>query len=228
MRSLLDWLAGHWLDALGWGGSALLVYSLLQQRVLRFRTLNLVAGAVLIAFNALIGVWPMVALNAVTSVINLWFIVQLQRQRHDAASFEVIEVGLDDQYLHHVLDTHAEDIQQYQPTFSGRPKPGQEAFVIAKGDETVGVVVVERDGDIALVRLDYVTPRYRDFTPGEFVWRRSDLLRSRGYRHVMTSPDIVAPYYDRIGFRPNGRGFVLDLDPDGQSDAAATQRSSEA
>lgn len=225
MKNLVDWLAGHWIDALGWGGSALLVYSLLQQRVLRFRALNLVAGGVLIAFNAIVGVWPMVALNAVTSAINLWFIAQLRRQRHDAASFEVIEVGPDDQYLRHVLETHAVDIREHQPTFAGRVLPGQEAFVVAKGDETVGVVVIERDGDIALVRLDYVTPRYRDFTPGEFVWRRSDLLRRRGYKHVMTSPEIVAPYYDRIGFRPNGRGFVLDLD-EPHPDAAATQRSS--
>ncbi len=211
-NALVDWVSSYWIDALGWGGSALLVYSLLQQRVLRFRTLNLVAGSVLIVFNALLGVWPMVALNAVTSAINLWFIGQLRRQRHDAASFEVIEVGLDDQYLRHVLDTHAEDIRRHQPTFVGRPLPGQEAFVIAKGDETVGVVVVERDGDVARIRLDYVTPRYRDFTPGEFVWRRSDLLRSRGYQQVVTSPEIVSPYYDRIGFRSAGRSFVLDLD----------------
>ena len=39
----------------------------------------------------------------------------------------------------------------------------------------------------------------------------------------MTSPEIVAPYYDRIGFRPSGAVFVLDLDD--QDDAAATQRS---
>ena len=222
---LVDWLSGHWIDALGWGGSTLLVYSLLQQRVLRFRTLNLVAGGVLIAFNAIIGVWPMVALNTVTSAINLWFIAQLRRQRHDAESFEVIEVGLDDQYLRHVLDTHAADIKVHQPTFAGRALPGQEAFVIVKGDETVGVVVIEGDGEVAHVRLDYVTPRYRDFTPGEFVWRRSDLLCSRGYRKVMTSPEIVAPYYDKIGFRREGDGFVLDLD---QDEAAATHRSSAA
>jgi hypothetical protein len=215
-NAFVDWLSDHWVDALGWGGSALLVYSLLQQRVLRFRTLNLVAGSVLIAFNTIIGVWPMVALNAVTSAINLWFILRLRRQRHDASTFEVIEVGLDDQYLRHVLDTHAADIQQHQPTFAGRALPGQEAFVVAKGDETVGVVVIEPEGDVAHVRLDYVTPRYRDFTPGEFVWRRSDLLCSRGYRRVMTSPEIVAPYYDKIGFRREGDGFVLDLEqPEG-------------
>lgn len=211
-----DWVANYWVDALGWGGSALLVYSLLQQRVLRFRTLNLIAGGVLIAFNAIVGVWPMVALNAVTSAINLWFIGRLRRQRHDASSFEVIEVGLDDQYLRHVLDTHSEDIRQHQPTFTGRPLPGQEAFVIAKGDETVGVVVLEGADGVARIRLDYVTPRYRDFTPGEFVWRRSDLLRSRGYHQVVTSPEIVSPYYDRIGFRPEGRSFVLDLDEAGE------------
>ena len=216
-------LADIWLDALGWGGSALLVYSLLQQRVLRFRTLNLVAGVVLIVFNAILGVWPMVALNAVTGAINVWFIVRLRRQRHDAASFEVIEVGIDDHYLRHVLDTHADDMRKHQPSFPGRPRPGQEAFVVVKGDETVGVVVIEREGDTAHICLDYVTPKYRDFTPGEFVWRRSDLLCSRGYKRVMTSPEIVAPYYDRIGFRPSGAVFVLDLDD--QDDAAATQRS---
>ena len=56
----VDWLAGHWLDILGWGGSALLVYSLLQTRVLRFRVLNMIASLVLVVFNAFLSVWPMV------------------------------------------------------------------------------------------------------------------------------------------------------------------------
>ena len=30
----MTWLADHWLDLLGWGGSVLLVYSLLQASVL--------------------------------------------------------------------------------------------------------------------------------------------------------------------------------------------------
>ena len=37
----MDWLGDHWLDLVGWAGSALLVFSLLQARVLRFRVLNL-------------------------------------------------------------------------------------------------------------------------------------------------------------------------------------------
>ncbi|MBA3782005.1 MAG: hypothetical protein H0X12_09165, partial [Nocardioides sp.] len=47
----MTWLEDFWLDILGWGGSALLVYSLLQSRVLRFRVLNLAACLLLVVFN---------------------------------------------------------------------------------------------------------------------------------------------------------------------------------
>ena len=43
-----------WLDVLGWAGSALLIYSLMQARVLRFRLLNLVACVILMIFNAVL------------------------------------------------------------------------------------------------------------------------------------------------------------------------------
>jgi hypothetical protein len=208
----VTWLGDHWLDLLGWGGSALLVFSLLQAGVLRFRTLNLVACLILLVFNALIGVWPMVGMNAVLAVINVWFIVKLLRERHDEAAFAVVEVGPADEYLRHVLRIHGADILRFQPDFVWDPSGEHgHAFVVLKGDETVGVVLVEADGPVAQVRLDYVTPRYRDFSPGEFVWRRSGLLREHGFTRVVTPPGMVAPYYDRLGFHGEGRSYVLDL-----------------
>jgi hypothetical protein len=202
----------NWLDLLGWGGSALLVFSLLQTRVLRFRALNLVACLVLVVFNALIEVWPMVGMNIVLSGINVWFLARLLRDRHDEAAFEVIEVGRDDAYLRHLLDTHGDDIRRYQPGSTWAPASDRDhAFVVLHGNETVGVVLLDADRDIARIKLDYVTPRYRDFTPGEFLWRRSGVLSALGFRHVMTPPDMVGAYYGRVGFRPNGREFVLDI-----------------
>ena len=207
----MTWLEDHWLDILGWGGSALLVFSLLQARVLRFRSLNLVACLILLVFNAFLGVWPMVGMNAVLAVINLVFIVRLSRERHDEAAFEVVQVGLDDDYLRHVLTTHAADITKFQPDFGTRPDHGQHAFVIVKRDETVGVVLLRGDGDVAHIELDYVTPKYRDFSPGEFVWRRSTVLKDLGYRHVLTSPQMVGAYYEHVGFRRKGQEYTLDL-----------------
>ena len=67
------------------------------------------------------------------------------------------------------------------------PRDDRHPFLILKGDETVGVVIIRVDGDVAHVELDYVTKRFRDFSPGEFVWRESGMLRDLGIstrRHV--------------------------------------------
>jgi len=202
-----------WLDALGWAGSALLVFSLAQARVLRFRVLNLVACLILVVFNWLLGIWPMVAMNVVLSAINLWFIRKLVSDRHDPGIFEVLEVGPNDEYLRHVLRVHAQDILEFQPdlVWDGAAED-RSAYLVQRGDETVGVVLLRDAGEgVAQIELDYVTPRFRDFSPGEFVWRRSGLLRESGFRRVVTPPRMVAPYYDRVGFRRAGEAFVLDL-----------------
>lgn len=208
----MTWLEDNWLDILGWGGSALLVYSLLQSRVLRFRVLNLAACVLLVVFNALVGVWPMVGMNAVLCVINVWFIAKLVRDRHDEAAFEVLQVQPGDEYLRHTLRVHGADILAFQPDFVWDPGLEQNrAYLVQRGDETVGVVLLQADGDTARVQLDYVTPRYRDFSPGEFVWRKSGLLTGEGFRRVVTPPRMVGAYYDRLGFRREGESFVLDL-----------------
>jgi hypothetical protein len=195
---------------MGWGGSALLVFSLMQARVLRFRVLNLVACIVLTAFNLVLGIWPMVAMNVVLSAINLWFIVKLMRESHDEAAFDVLRVRPDEAYLTHVLRVHGTDIAKFQPDFDGLT-PGSTAYLVQKGDETVGVVVLTVDGDTAHVQLDYATPRYRDFSPGEFVWRRSSLLDELGVRRVVTSPAMLNAYYDSVGFHREGESYVLEV-----------------
>jgi hypothetical protein len=206
----MNQLTEHWLDVLGWGGSSLLVFSLMQARVLRFRILNLAACLLLIVFNGILAIWPMVAMNVVLSAINVWFIVRMLKDRHDEAAFAVLEVRPDDTYLRHVLTVHGADIQQFQPDFDG-PSVADTAYLVQRGDETVGVVVIEAEGETAHVKLDYVTPRYRDFSPGEFVWRRSELLKGRGFTKVVTSPRMVSPYYERLGFHREGASFALNL-----------------
>ena len=72
------------------------------------------------------------------------------------------------------------------------------------------IVRAEPDG-VAQVLLDYVTPRYRDRSPGEFVFGPSGPIRSSGYRRVKTPPGMVGPYYDRLGFTRAGDRFELTV-----------------
>ena len=107
-----------WLDAIGWAGSALLVWSLLQTRILRLRALNLVGCLVLVGFNGALQVWPMVGLNLVLAAINGSYLARMLAARHDQRAYQVIEVGLDDAFLAHLLRVHAADIVRSNPGFT--------------------------------------------------------------------------------------------------------------
>jgi hypothetical protein len=210
-----------WFDAVGWAGSALLVWSLLQTRILRLRAINLVGSVVLIAYNAVIEVWPMVGLNTVLTVINVWYLVRLLATRHDERTYQVVELPAGDGVLDYVLRSHAADIARFNPAFRWDRDgggTGRTAFLIVRGDDIVGVIVIRPLGDgVAQVELDYVTQRFRDFTPGEFVYRRSPLFTSRGFRRVVTPAGMVSPYYERLGFRRYGDSYALDLEPTGSA-----------
>ncbi len=202
----------NWLELIGWAGSAVLVWSLLQTAILRLRALNLVGCVVLIGYNAAIPVWPMVGLNVVLAGINVWYLRGMLTTRHDAATYQVVEVGVDDQFLAHTLRVHAADIARFNPGFTWHRGGERSAFLVVKADEVVGVVLAHAEpGGVAQVDLDYVTQRFRDFTPGEFVYRRSRLFTDKGFRQVVTPPGMVAPYYHRLGFRREGDAYVLDL-----------------
>ena len=65
---------------------------------------------------------------------------------------------------------------------------------------------------MAQVELDYVTPRFRDFSPGEFVFRRSrPVPRPRLPPGAHARPGWCAPYYERVGFTRQGDRYRLDL-----------------
>jgi len=203
-----------WLDALGWAGSALLVWSLAQARVLRFRVLNLVASLVLTVYNAALEVWPMTVVNAVLVAINCWQIARLLQTRHDTGTYEVVEVGPRDEFLRYLLDQERTEIERWNRGFTwDGEQPGRHAFVVVRDAEAVGVVLVADEGPgTARLLLDYVRPRFRDFTPGEFVYRHSRLFSDLGYRRILAPEQMVdTGYLERVGFRSSEQGLVLDV-----------------
>ena len=66
-------------------------------------------------------VWPMVGLNVVLAAINIYFLVTMSRQKHDARVYEILGVGGDDDYLRHVLRVHEADIRAFNPGFVHDP-----------------------------------------------------------------------------------------------------------
>ena len=89
------------------------------------------------------------------------------------------------------------------------PGPGENrcAFLIVRGDETVGVVeLADQGGGTGVVLLDWVSKRFRDFTPGEFVYRESGIVAGKGFARLVLPPTARADarYLARVGFRQEG------------------------
>lgn len=205
------------VEAVGWLGSAILVTSLLQTRVMRFRVLNTISCVVLVGYNAVVGVWPMVAMNVVLVGINLWVMARLVRERHDARAYDAVPMGVDEPFVRRLLERHRRDIATFNPDLpaDGPLQAAEHAFLVTTGDQVVGVVLA-RSGDEPgeqHVVLDYVLPPYRDFTPGEFVFRPDGPFAELGTRTVVASPGMTSSerYLDTVGFVREGDRRVLHL-----------------
>ena len=206
------------LEVIGWLGSALVIVSLAQARVLRFRVLNLAGALLAVAYNLALAIWPFAAMNAIIAVIDVYWLRRLLLERHDPTAYSVVEVGAHDAYLEHVLGVHLDDIRTFQPSYAV-PAAADEgaqrwAFLVQREAETVGAVVVRDAGDgSAVVELDYVTPRFRDFTPGEFVYERSGVFAAHGLRQLVAAPELAAQtaYLQRVGFRPESGRMVRQV-----------------
>lgn len=210
---------GTWrivLELIGWTGSAVVVWSMMQQRILRLRRYNLVGCLVQVLYNGLLGVWPVVALNVVLAAVQVQQLARLRRTHDDPRIYDVVEVGPDSNLLVHLLRRHSADLSRFHPRFAGIPHDA-EVYLVLDGEEVAGYVILSRehagDGDVAHIALDYVTEKYRDFSAGEFVFRRSGLLREHGYRRIVTAPGVVDPYYPKIGFREVDDRYELELVP---------------
>lgn len=204
------------LEAIGWIGSILVVWSLTQARVLRFRWMNLAGSVIATAYNAIFGIWPFFAMNLAIVIINIYWLNRLYRERHDEHVYSVLAVTRDNAFLQQVLAVHRDDVAAHEPGFAALPidDARRVTFLITRGDEAVGVVALRDAGDgLGRVELDWVKPRFRNFTPGEFVYRTSGVLREAGFNRIEVAPhsgtDLA--YLTTMGFAAHAGTWSLEL-----------------
>ncbi len=201
------------LEIIGWIGSALVVLSLAQARVWRFRVMNF-AGAVLATFyNGILGIWPFAAMNGIIAVIDAYWMVRLKRETQPTSeAYDLVEVNHDDAYLAHFLKIHGEDARSFYPHFDPAA-PSETSVLVMRGDETVGLVVIaDTAGGTAHISLDYVTQRFRDFSPGRFVYTNSGLFDRLGVSRIQTTEGEPG-YLQKMGFSRDGSVWTRQVRP---------------
>ena len=174
-----------WVEAVGYLGSALVITSLAQTRVLWLRLFSLCGSVTFFVYAVLIGSVPIAITNTVLFVINAVHLWRLFSGRED---FSLLEVAPDSPYLRRFLEFHADDIAASQPDFSGL-REGDVVVMVLRDMVPTMVVVGRPRGKAFRVYLDYAIPSYRDFKGGRWLrgaGRFFHRLTSRDRRHWLT------------------------------------------
>lgn len=211
-------VSSWWFQTIGWIGSALVVFSLTQaeKSLLRFRWLNLLGAVIATIWNFIAGAWPFVAMNGAITIIDAVYIGRLNRKKHDDQAYHVVEVAPTSAYLDNLLETNQVDIAKYANYDLVRrteTASSRSAFLVLSGNETIGVLEVEDTGNgVGTLVLDWVNPKYRNFTPGEFVFQQSGIFADKGFDRLIVPPALSADngtkeYLQRVGFAPTHNGW---------------------
>ena len=202
------------LEAIGWIGSLLVVWSLMVARVLRFRWMNLAGAAIATVYNAIIGIWPFAFMNLAITLIDIYWLWRLYREARNTGTYRVLPVQPDDAYVREVLRIHADDIAEHAPDFTATTDDARVTFLLTRGDEAVGIVALRDLGEgLARVELDWVKERFRDFSPGEFLYRESQVLADAGFTQLEVIPHAGTDtaYLARVGYADAGDRWVRNV-----------------
>ena len=200
----------NWVEVVGYVASALIAASFMMKSLVKLRWVSLVGSIIFVVYAVLIGAWPVALTNAVVAVAN---IVRLRKELGTSSTFTAVPMRPESPFLADFLGAHADDIATSQPAYHPADEDTFVRLVNRDGLPT-GVLVGEPAGKELLVKLDYVTPAYRDslgakwlFGQGRSTFTEAGFTRLVAHAHTA----VHRNYLELVGFRPEGNAYVLDL-----------------
>ncbi|MDC4233651.1 hypothetical protein M3T53_08030 [Actinomyces sp. B33] len=198
-----------WWEIIGWTGSILVVVSLIVPSVRRFRLLNLSGSLIATLYNVVFGIWPYAAMNAVISVIDVYWLVRLSAR---SRSFDVVRTRIDSDLVGRFVERHREEIERAYPSFSFDASSSVRALLTLCDEEVVGLFVYSVEDGRGVIHLDFVTERFRDLQPGKALYSDLAVLDPRIREVTITRSNTADPgYFEAQGFARDGEQMVLVL-----------------
>ena len=196
-----------YLEIFGYIGTLLVIVSMMMTSVLKLRIFNMCGGVISLIYAVFCNAWPVVLMNFCLLIINFIHTVRHLRQKHN---FGHSICAPSDQSVAYFLEHFKEDIEKFFPSHRIAPHPNTEIHLIFVESEMVGILVGTRAADVYRIEMDYVTPRYRDISVGEFLFPR---LKEEGI-NMLTAPvgtDEHNKYLSKLGFSDDGGILIKDL-----------------
>lgn len=199
------------VELIGYLGSILVAISLMMKSLLRLRIINLFGALFFTIYGVLLSAYPVAFLNGMIVCIDLYYLFQMWRQKD---FFTFLEVSPEGKYLNAFLEFYRDDILEIIPTYRSTTGNDVLCFFILRDMMPAGLFIARVRDEEAQIHLDYVTPNYRDFKVGRFIFEENAaFFRERGIRRFISdggSP-IHRKYLEKMGFVPRENMYVHEI-----------------
>ena len=199
------------VELIGYLGSILVAISLMMRSLLRLRIINLIGALFFTIYGVLLGAYPVAFLNGLIVCIDLYYLIQMWRQKD---FFTFLEVSPKSEYLRTFVEFYKKDILGIIPSYTHKPEEDLLCFFILRNMMPAGLFIAKVQAEEAHVQLDYVIPNYRDFQVARFIFdENAAFFLERGIRRFVSeggSP-IHQTYLEKMEFVNNGEFYVHEI-----------------
>jgi len=186
-------------EIIGYVASGLVAISLTMRSILRLRIINLLGAITFTIYGLLIGAFPVTLVNFIIILINLYY---LRAMFTATEYFQLLEVKPDSVFLRSFLNHYADDFQDYYPNMDVDNLDFDIAYIALRDMVPAGAFIAKelQNGECKII-LDYVTPVYRDFKIGRYIYDENKrLFIERGIHTIYAPLTTDTPYLQKMGF----------------------------
>lgn len=190
------------IHIIGYIGSILVASAMLFNSIVRLRWFSLAGSSMFTIYGFTIGAYPVGAVNAFIMVTNIIYLTKMYTKKE---YFRTLEVRPDNKYLLNFLDFHKIDIKKFFPEF--KENQGHDiSLLILRNMQVAGVFLAQAKESSLCIKLDYVTPQYRDLKLGHFIYDEyQDQLKEKGFTEFRSGSYSKKndKYLKKLGFKSN-------------------------
>ncbi|MCR3906148.1 MAG: hypothetical protein NUK62_03875 [Tenericutes bacterium] len=203
---------GNFYEILGYVASFIVLVSLLMSSVKRLRWINLTGSLVFAIYGFLIGAIPVGVMNTGIVMINIYYLFQMYTRKD---YFTLIEMNKDTEYFKYFMNFYRDNIESFMEVKDHLEDSKYLKLFILRNTVPAGVVVGEYDSKNTLrILVDYVTPTYRDFKIGKFLYHENkDFFEQLGVKNLITDPGNTKhqAYLKKMGFIENEDKYIKEI-----------------
>ena len=201
------------IEGIGYLGSALVLVSFLMVSVRKLRIVNTIGSVIFTVYAFIIKSYPTAIMNLCLVLINLYHLAKMSNTKETTRTYDFVPVSPSDSFFKYSIDRFKDDILKCFPGISLDFSDADTAYIICHDGAPSGLYVGKRvpgEDYIMDTRLDYVTPEYRDFSIGSFLFTN---LQKEGIKAVTYSgPDTVnREYLKKYDFVKSGDQYIKTL-----------------